>query len=190
MVKPHSSNFRVITTHFWGVRKLRIITVVDYLGHFIATFVACLYRENYCSHPSHPHLRSRHTALKFYVQVFHKFISIHILTIGTLEGSLSVQWLLTPESPFPVLTSKTPLKTVFLLCKQFMQIVGQTSVDLLMLSYVSWSDGQHDLYFTAQSFFLISWRLFEVSSRKQILCAKVTPSLLLKYIRETWGRFW
>ena len=27
MVKPNSSNFRVITTHFWGVRKLRIITV-------------------------------------------------------------------------------------------------------------------------------------------------------------------
>ena len=29
MVEPHSSNFRVITTMFLGVRKLRIITVVD-----------------------------------------------------------------------------------------------------------------------------------------------------------------
>ena len=28
MVKPHSSNFRVITTNVLGVRKLRIITVV------------------------------------------------------------------------------------------------------------------------------------------------------------------
>ena len=29
MVKPHSSNFRVITTNFLGVRKLRIITVLS-----------------------------------------------------------------------------------------------------------------------------------------------------------------
>ena len=28
MVKPHSSNFRVIKTIFWGVRKLRVITVM------------------------------------------------------------------------------------------------------------------------------------------------------------------
>ena len=28
MVKPHSSNFRVITTNFLGVRKLRVITVI------------------------------------------------------------------------------------------------------------------------------------------------------------------
>ena len=30
MVKPHSSNFRVITTNVLGVRKLRIITVCKY----------------------------------------------------------------------------------------------------------------------------------------------------------------
>ena len=29
MVEPHSSNFRVITTNFLGVRKLRIITVIQ-----------------------------------------------------------------------------------------------------------------------------------------------------------------
>ena len=31
MVEPHSSNFRVITTNFLSVRKLRIITVIHIL---------------------------------------------------------------------------------------------------------------------------------------------------------------
>ena len=29
MVEPHSSNFRVITTNFWGVRIFRKFTVTD-----------------------------------------------------------------------------------------------------------------------------------------------------------------
>ena len=35
MVKPHSSSFRVITTNFVGVRKLRIITVYYIPGALI-----------------------------------------------------------------------------------------------------------------------------------------------------------
>ena len=38
-----------------------------------------------------------------------------------------------------------------------MQIIGQT-----WLYLGSWSEGQHDLYFTGQWFCLISWRLFDV----------------------------
>ena len=50
--------------------------------------------------------------------------------------------------------------SAFLLSKQFMKILGQTSVNLMTLTFVSWSEGQCDLYFTVQWFCLISWRLF------------------------------
>ena len=42
-----------------------------------------------------------------------------------------------------------------------MQIVGQTLHSLVSLTCVSWSEGQHDLYFMVQWFCLISWRLFD-----------------------------
>ena len=40
----------------------------------------------------------------------------------------------------------------FLLWKQLEQIVGRTSVSLVTLTCGSWSEGQHDLYFTVQWF--------------------------------------
>ena len=43
-----------------------------------------------------------------------------------------------------------------------MQIVGQTWLNLVTMTCGSWSEDQHDLYFTVQWFCLISWRLFYV----------------------------
>ena len=43
-----------------------------------------------------------------------------------------------------------------------MQIVGWTWLNLVTWTCGSWSEGQHDLYFTVQWFCLISWRLFDV----------------------------
>ena len=43
-----------------------------------------------------------------------------------------------------------------------MQTVGQTWLNLVIWTCGSWSEGQHDLYFTVQWFCLISWRLFDV----------------------------
>ena len=81
-------------------------------------------------------------------------------------GSAFSPWLLTPGSMPPGGSkSRTPLKSVsllFLLWKQLMQIVGQTWLNLVTWTCGSWSDGQHDLYFTVQWFCLISWRLFDV----------------------------
>ena len=52
--------------------------------------------------------------------------------------------------------------STFLLWKQLRQIGGRTSVRLVTLTCGSWSEGQHDPYFTVQWFCLISWRLFDV----------------------------
>ena len=41
-----------------------------------------------------------------------------------------------------------------------MEILDQT-VYIMTLTCMSWSEGQHDLYFTVQWFCLISWRLFD-----------------------------
>ena len=43
-----------------------------------------------------------------------------------------------------------------------MQIVGQTWLNLVTWTCGSWSEGQHDPYFTVQWFRLIYWRLFDV----------------------------
>ena len=45
-----------------------------------------------------------------------------------------------------------------------MHIVGRTWLNLVTWTCGSWSEGQHDLYFTVQWFCLISWRLFDVCS--------------------------
>ena len=50
----------------------------------------------------------------------------------------------------------------FLLWQQLMKVVGRTWLNLVTWTCVSWSEGQHDLYFTVQWFCLISWRLFDV----------------------------
>ena len=76
--------------------------------------------------------------------------SIHIWTIGTLEGQLSFHssW---PQGPCPRVhgpgwgyrsKSRTSLNSVFstfLLWKQHMQIVGQTWLSLVTLTSGSWS---------------------------------------------------
>ena len=41
-------------------------------------------------------------------------------------------------------------------------MVGRTWLNLVTWTCGSWSEGQHDLYFTVQWFCLISWRLFDV----------------------------
>ena len=83
------------------------------------------------------------------------FIRKHSYLNHRYPGGLAfISWLLTPGS-----MPRTPLKSVsaFLFYKQFMQIVGaQTSVHLMTLTYVSWSEGQHDLYFTIKCC-LIDW---------------------------------
>ena len=43
-----------------------------------------------------------------------------------------------------------------------MQIVGRTWLNLVTWTCGSWSEGQHDLYFTVQWFCLIPWRLFDI----------------------------
>ena len=45
-----------------------------------------------------------------------------------------------------------------------MQIVGWTLLNLVTWTWGSWSEDQHDVYFTVQLFCLISWRLFDVCS--------------------------
>ena len=42
-----------------------------------------------------------------------------------------------------------------------MEILGQTSVNFMTLTCVSWSEGHHDLHFTVQWFCHISWRLLD-----------------------------
>ena len=116
--------------------------------------LACTkYKDSYCSHPGRPCPHSRHTATKFYFQVFQKFISWQplIRKHSYLDhrypgGPAFIPWFLTPG----------------LIWKQLRQIVCRTSVSLVTLTYGSWSEGHHDLYFTVQWFCLISWRLFDI----------------------------
>ena len=82
-------------------------------------------------------------------------------------GSAVSLWLLTPgfmsRKQLQVKIYDT-FKKCFLLCygnNLYMQIVGQTWLNLVTLTYGSWSEGQHDLYFTVQWFYLIS-SIFDV----------------------------
>ena len=92
---------------------------------------------------------------------------IHFWTIGTLEGRISFHdsW---PQGPCPRVGLEVKIYTfkkcfsTFLLWKQLLQIVGQSWLGLVTLTFGSWSEGQHDLYFMVQWFCLISWRLFDV----------------------------
>ena len=56
-----------------------------------------------------------------------------------------------------------------------MQIVGGTWLNLVIWTCGSWSEGQHDLYFTVQWFCLISWRLFDVCTSYLPYILKTTP---------------
>ena len=96
----------------------------------------------------------------------HSSESIHIWTIGTLEGRLSFHdsW---AQGPYPRVGLEVKIWDTFkkcfssfLLWKQLIQKDGQTWLSLVTLTCGSWSEGQHDLYFTVQWFCLISWRLW------------------------------
>ena len=94
----------------------------------------------------------------------HSSESIHIWTIGTLEGRLSfhISW---PRGWCLGMGLEDTFKkcfSTFLLWKQLWQIVCRTSVNLVTLTHGSWSEGHHDLYFTVQWFCLISGRLFDI----------------------------
>ena len=54
-------------------------------------------------------------------------------------------------------------ETFLLFCYENNLADGQTPFNLVTLTCGSWSEGQHDLYFTVQWFWLISWRLFDVA---------------------------
>ena len=106
-----------------------------------------------------------HIGLRWAIVDSHSSESIHIWTIGTLEGRLSFHdsW---PRGWCPGVglevkiqdTFKKCFFSTFLLCKQLRQII--TSVSLVTLTYRSWSKGEHDLYFTVQWFCLISGKTF------------------------------
>ena len=68
----------------------------------------------------------------------HPSKSVYIWNIVTLEGCLSFHdvqpWGLCPQGGARDQNSRTPLKSDFLLCKQFMEIVGQTLVNLMTLT--------------------------------------------------------
>ena len=52
-------------------------------------------------------------------------------------------------------------KLLFLLCLHLLDQLGQTTVIHMTRTIVSWGEGQGDLYFMVEEFFLISWRLFD-----------------------------
>ena len=136
--------------------------------------------------------------LKFYVKFFkssyldnHSSESIHIWTTGTLEGQLSFHdsWFQAscPGMGLEVKNWDTFKKcfSTFLLWKQLRQIVGRTWVSLVTLTCWSWSEGQHDLYFTVQWFCLISIWCMNV-----ILHMSVWPDVWLKIkYRSLWHIF-
>ena len=61
-----------------------------------------------------------------------------------------------------------------------MQIVGQTWLNLVTWICGSWSEGQHDLYFTVQWFCLISWRLFDIWTPYFGIMSHHDPMFVLK----------
>ena len=65
--------------------------------------------------------------------------------------------------------------STFLLWKQLRQIGGWTSVSLVTLTCGSWSEGQHDPYFTVHWFCLISWRLFDIFQGHNTAAVGIEP---------------
>ena len=70
--------------------------------------------------------------------------------------------------------------STFLLWKQLKQIFGRTLVSLVTLTCGSWSEGQHDPYFTVYWFCLISWRLFDVRTSYFGIMSQYDPTCDLK----------
>ena len=104
---------------------------------------------------------------KFYVQgISHQpLIRKHSYLDHRYPGGLAfIPWILTPGSmPHDGARGQNlgHLPKVFFYFS-VMQIVGRTWLNLVTWACGSWSEGQHDLYFTVQWFCLISWRLFDV----------------------------
>ena len=119
----------------------------------------------------------------------HSSESIQIWTIGTLEGQLSFHdsWLQgwCPGVGLEVKIYDTFKKcfSTFLLWNQLTrQIVGWTSVSLVTLTYGSWSEGHHDLYFMVQWFCLTSWSLFDIWTPYFGIMSQYDPMFDLKII--------
>ena len=70
--------------------------------------------------------------------------------------------------------------STFLLWKQLSQIVGRTSASLVTLTCRSWSECQHDPYFTIQWFCLISWKLFDLWISLIKIMSQYDPTFDLK----------
>ena len=58
--------------------------------------------------------------------------------------------------------TSTSTELLFLLCLPLLKTLGQTSVIHMTQPFMSWGDGQGDLYFIVEQFCLIAWRLFDV----------------------------
>ena len=160
-LKNEQTNFNKILHMHWlypqhlcrGVYSFRL-SVRPFVCSFVCSFVLPSHSWNYfkvlcASNSSGVYLTN------------HSSESIHIWTIGTLEGRLSFH----DSSPRGGARGQDTFKkcfSTFLLWNQLMQVVGRTWLDLVTWTCGSWSEGQHDLYFTVQWLCLISWRLFDV----------------------------
>ena len=65
-----------------------------------------------------------------------------------------------------------------------MQLVGQTWLNLVTWTCGSWSEGQHDIYFTFQWFCLISWSLFCVCTSYWLTVGQGLLSLQQVRVKE------
>ena len=79
---------------------------------------------------------------------------------------------------FKFFKSSTTHQKAFI--KQLRQTVERTSVRLVILIWGSWSEGQHDLYFTVHWFCLISWRLLDIWSSYFRIMSQYGPTIDLK----------
>ena len=159
------------------------------------------YKESYCSRPRHPWPHSRHTALKFCVRVFQKFVTWQPLVRNHSYSDhwypivpAFIPWLLTPGfMPRGGARGQNVghlLEVFFLLfCYENKQIVGRTLVSLVTLTCGSWSEGEHDLYFTVQWFCLISWKLFDVWTSYFGIMSRYDPMFDLKINVGNWPIF-
>ena len=63
-----------------------------------------------------------------------------------------------------------------------MEIVGQTSVNLMTLTYVSWDEGQHDLHFMDRWIKIKLWKQVSVITAKQMFHGPVILPYILKTV--------
>ena len=122
--------------------------------------------------------------IKFYDQVFQKFISWQplIRKHSYLDRRYLGGWLWFHDSwPQGPCLGQLMCFSTFLLWKQLMQIDGQTSVIIVTLTFGPWNEGQLDVYFMVQWFCLISWRLFVVWTPYFGIMSQFEPMFDLKF---------